>query len=148
MKLNLLFALGVFACLCFSSCKKEESETEVAQEIDEDYRQQYVGEYQFSYFSSVTILLSPVTTTIDTATYVGRIELFEDNQVLIDWRPGLDPRSFVVTEDGDLICGNLNQLGFFETDLLHLEYDDNSCGFGGPQGANYELLLTGDKIGD
>lgn len=134
------FLLVIVLLSIFTACKKEVVEEE---EIEiEDYRVNYLGSYDFSYYYSYTVLGSG-TTSYDTVLYVGNVALAGDSALLVDWPENGDQRELDLELDGSLYkCNTL--LGAVNSSTFNIAYDDDLCA-PGPNGANYTVQIQGVK---
>lgn len=126
------FILVIVLLSIFTACKKD----------DEDYRDKYIGTYNFSYYYTFTVLGSG-TTSYDTVLYVGNVALEGDSALLVDWPDSGDQEVLDIDQEGSLFkCRTL--LGAVNSCALNIAYDDNVCG-PGPNGANYTVKIRGVK---
>lgn len=154
-KRNLFFLLTVLV-LSFTSvgCKKKGCTDPTADNYNSkakkddgscfkaaDYREQYVGQYNFTYYTAITIMGSP--TTYDTTEYTGSVSLVNENSLHITFPSGNPYSEFIVSTSGVLTKCTTN-VGSISTTGLTIEYDDDLCS-PGPQGMNSLTTLVGIK---
>ena len=134
-KRNLFFLLSLLVfSFTFVGCKKNKKSV--------DYREQYVGQYEFTQYYSFTVLVAGLPTTYDTIGYMGSVSLVNDSSVLVTFPQG-DPKEFFVSTSGVLTkCGK--DVGSMSATGLFIEYDDDFCTVG-PLGANTLTKLIGVK---
>jgi len=154
-KRNLFFLLAVLV-LSFTSvgCKKKGCTDPTADNYNPnakkdngscytsvDYRAQYVGQYDFTYYSAITVMGSP--TTYDTIEYTGSVSLKNDNSILVPFPSGNSSQEYTVSTSGVLTkCGT--NVGSASVSGLQIEYDDDLCN-PGPQGYNSLTKVVGVK---
>jgi hypothetical protein len=130
--LPFIFLLVIAMLSFFSSCRKE----------DADYREEYLGTYDFTYYYSFTVLGSG-TTSYDTIPYVGNVALAGDSSLLVDWPENDQQQELDIELDGSLYKCN-TFLGEVNGTTFNIEHDDNVCA-PGPNGANYTVQIIGTK---
>lgn len=116
----------------FCTCKKSEP----------DYRECYVGTYNFEYQEVVIIPSSPPTYDTTIVSYTGTIEMTDSIGLNIAWHNGTI-RMFEVNTTGSLVRCYEVPAGFINSTQVDLYYNESDC----PNTPNtvVEVKLTGIK---
>ena len=117
--------------ILFSACKKGPF----------DYRNKYVGSYDFEYSylsqSSIDSAIIYVDTSI---VYTGEVHKGGEGQLHFDWSND-SFITFDVDKDGNLsLCGK--EVGVIDKSKFHILYDDDLCQIG-PADTNYFTHVDG-----
>jgi hypothetical protein len=134
MMKQLLFLSAL--CFLLTGCKKEDDTT--------DYRDEFIGEYDFEYHYVFTVLASPPYVSLDTTIYyTGDVTALGDSSISVDDHNG-GTYTLEVDQFGTISYCSLSNAGSVGNDDFIFQYNDNAC-TGGPLGANYSVQLLGSK---
>ena len=132
MKKSILIFTSVFLLSIIFGCEK----------IPFDFRNKYVGDYEFEYsYSSWQINIGVYET--DTINYSGKVYYDEKGKIKINYNPNLT-LDLDIDKNGTLSLECGAEIGEFDDDEnLTLNYSSNSCGSNGlGRGTNYKIIGT------
>lgn len=129
-KLGSVFVFGLIL-LSLSGCDKKLF----------DYRNRYIGEYQFTYHYSYWQMGGGTGDT--TISYVGKVKYGEKECIKFDWHNG-DEYEYDVSRKGEISKCN-HAIGKFDKNNFLFSYTDNLCS-PGPLGYSFTVSLSGTKL--